>query len=78
VALERSRCFRVGKKSLALIDYNGSGFVVKLSNDRVVELIANGVGQPFAPAGRVFKEWMSVPEPDRRRWLLREAITLPG
>ena len=35
-----------------------------------------GVGQPFAPARRVFKEWVSVPQRDRRRWrsLLREGI----
>jgi hypothetical protein len=70
------RCLRVGKEFLALVDYKGSGLVVKLPRARVAELIESGVGQPFAPAGRVFKEWVSVPKPDRRRWLglLREAI----
>jgi hypothetical protein len=70
------RCLRVGKEFLALVDYKGSGLVVKLPKARVAELIASGVGQPFAPAGRVFKEWLSVPTPDRRRWLalLREGI----
>ena len=70
------RCLRVGKEFLALVDYKGSGLVVKLPRARVAALIASGVGQPFAPAGRVFKEWVSVPRPDRRRWLalLREGL----
>jgi hypothetical protein len=43
---------------------------------RVAELIDTGAGLPFAPAGRVFKEWLSVPKPDRRQWreLLREGV----
>jgi hypothetical protein len=71
------RCLRVGKEFLALVDYKGSGLVVKLPQARVAELIESGVGQAFAPAGRIFKEWVSVPKPDRRRWLalLREGIT---
>ena len=70
------RCLRVGKEFLALVDYKGSGLVVKLPRSRVAALIEKGVGQPFAPAGKVFKEWLSVPEPDRDRWrtLLREGI----
>ena len=70
------RCLRVGKEFLALVDYKGSGLVVKLPRSRVDELIALGVGQPFAPAGRTFREWLSVPTPNRRRWraLLREGI----
>jgi hypothetical protein len=70
------RCLRVGAEFLALVDYKGSGLVVKLPKTRVAELIESGVGQPFAPAGRVFKEWLSIPQPDRRRWLalLREGI----
>jgi hypothetical protein len=70
------RCLRVGKEFLALVDYKGSGLVVKLPKARVAELIRAGVGKPFAPAGRVFREWLSVPKPDRRRWLalLKEGI----
>jgi hypothetical protein len=57
-----------------------SGLVVKLPKARVAELIATGVGEPFAPAGRVFKEWLTVPKPDRRRWLalLREGVAFVG
>ena len=28
------------------------------------ELIADGTGEPFAPSGRVFREWVTIPEPD--------------
>ena len=74
------RCLRVGKEFLALVDYKGSGLVVKLPEARVAELIGSGVGQPFAPAGRVFKEWLSVPQPDRLLWLalLREGVAFGG
>src|SRR3954462_13834658 len=74
------RCLRVGREFLALVDYKGSGLVVKLPKARVDELIASGIGRPFAPAGRVFKEWLSVPKPDRQRWLalLREGIAFVG
>ncbi len=74
------RCVRVGKEFLALVDYKDSGLVVKLPKARVAELIESGAGKPFAPAGRVFAEWLSVPKPDRRRWLslLREGIAFVG
>jgi hypothetical protein len=70
------RCLRVGKEFLALADHKGSGLVVKLPKKRVAELIHAGVGMPFAPAGKVFGEWVSVPSPDRQRWreLLLESI----
>jgi hypothetical protein len=75
-SIMNGRCLRVGKEFLALVDYKGSGMVVKLPKARVEELIQSGVGQSFAPAGRVFKEWLSVPRPDRRLWLalLREGV----
>lgn len=74
------RCLRVGKEFLALVDYKGSGLVVKLPKQRVAELIEAGIGTPFGPAGKIFKEWLAVPKPDRRRWreLLREGIAFVG
>src|SRR5262252_5102961 len=70
------RCLRVGKEFLAVVDYKGSGLVVKLPEERVNELIEAGVGRAFAPAGKVFKESLSVPKPDRKRWraLMKEGI----
>lgn len=74
------RCARVAGEFLALVDSKGSGLVVKLPRDRVQALIESGAGQPFAPAGRVFKEWVSVPKRDRRRWkaLLIEGVEFVG
>jgi len=71
------RCARVAGEFLALVDYKGSGLVVKLPKDRVDQLITQGLGQPFAPAGKVFKNWVSIPKRDRRAWraLLEEGIT---
>lgn len=70
------RCARVAGEFLGLVDFKGSGLVVKLPKARVQELIDQGVGQPFAPAGKIFKEWVSIPRRDRRRWrsLLREGV----
>lgn len=74
------RCLRVGKEFLALVDYKGAGLVVKLPKARVDELVASGLGRPFGPAGKVFREWLSVPTPERRLWLslLREGVAFVG
>jgi hypothetical protein len=74
------RCLRVGKEFLALVDYKGSGLVVKLPKPRVAQLVASGVGRPFGPAGKVFAEWVAVPEVDHERWagLLREGVAFVG
>lgn len=74
------RCLRVGGEFLALVDFKGSGLVVKLPRARVAALVDEGVGKPFAPAGRVFREWLSVPTPSRELWskLLREGVAFVG
>ena len=76
----KSRCLRVGEEFLALVDYKGSGLVVKLSRERVAALIEQETGQSFAPAKKVFKEWLSVPALDRETWgsLLREGVEYVG
>lgn len=72
------RCLRVGGEFLALVDYKGSGLVVKLTRARVAELIADEVGRSFAPATRPFKEWVSIPALDPVLWrsLLREGVAI--
>lgn len=74
------RCLRVGKEFLALVEYKGSGLVVKIPKTRVAELITQGRGQAFAPAGKVFGEWLSVPRPNRQMWraLLIEGANFVG
>ncbi len=54
--------------------------MVKLPAERVTELIDAGRGEPFAPAGKVFSEWLAVTEVDEDRWraLLREGVAFVG
>jgi len=72
------RCLRVQGAFLAWIyDENGS-LVVKLNKARTRELIDSGIAAPFTPAGRTFKEWVSVSIVDEDLWrdLLDEAIVI--
>lgn len=69
------RCLRAQGNFAAMLD-NSGGLIVKLSKDRVDSLVDEGVGQPFAPAGKVFKEWVLVPDADEATWtdLMTEAV----
>jgi hypothetical protein len=42
--------------------------VAKLPRARVEELIESGIGAPFAPAGKVFREWVAIPAEHLDRW----------
>jgi len=72
------RCARVDGEFLALVGFRDHGMVVKLPSTRVDELVADGTGRPFAPAGRVFREWVSVPDPEDWPRLLREGVAFVG
>ena len=69
-------CVRLAGRFLASYDTGAGGLVVKLPRARVDELVARGLGEPFAPAGKVFREWVSLPAVDRVLWqaLLSEAV----
>lgn len=75
-----SRCLRVGKEFLAMPHHKTEGLVVKLPAQRVAEIIEAGEGESFAPAGKVFKEWLAVTDLDEARWrdLLREGLAFVG
>jgi hypothetical protein len=68
-------CVRFDGRFFASLDRRTGALLVKLPAERVAALVAAGKGEPFAPAGRVFREWVAVPRPDRRGWaaLLAEA-----
>jgi hypothetical protein len=70
-------CVRLAGKFLASYDDRARCLVVKLPRDRVAGLVESGRGDPFAPAGRVFREWVAIPTVDRDLWqqLLAEAVT---
>jgi hypothetical protein len=69
-------CVRLAGKFVASYDDKAGCLVVKLPRERVAELIEDGHGDPFAPAGRTFREWVSVSTTDRELWqtLLAEAV----
>ncbi len=69
-------CVRLAGQFLASYDEKSGCLVVKLPSDRVAELVSAGTGDEFAPAGKVFREWVAIPTIDRRLWrsLLAEAV----
>jgi hypothetical protein len=69
-------CVRLAGKFVASYDHRACCLVVRLPRQRVAELINDGDGEPFAPAGKVFHEWVSIPTVNRDLWqtLLNEAV----
>ena len=70
-------CLRVDGEFFATCEHRTGELIVKLPELRVQELITDGVGQPFAPAGKVFSQWVLVPERREELWidLMTEART---
>lgn len=69
-------CLRVDGAFFASCEHRTGDLVVKLPRQRVEELINAGIGKPFAPAGRTFREWVLVDDRDEDRWvaLIDEAL----
>lgn len=53
---------------VATVESDTGALVVKLPKDRVADLIGSGDGKAFAPAGKVFREWVSVESFDEDQW----------
>jgi hypothetical protein len=69
-------CVRLAGSFLASYDDKAGCLVVKVPRERVTELVEEGRGDPFAPAGKVFREWVAIPTTDRELWqeVLAEAV----
>ena len=67
-------CLRLGKEFVAMPEHKANRMIVKLDADRVEELIAAGIAESFAPAGKVFREWAAVADSARWQSLLEEGI----
>src|SRR5579862_6685511 len=61
-------CLRVAGAFFASCDHRTGDLIVKLPPERVQQLIATGLGRPFAPAGRTFRAWVLIQERDPDRW----------
>ena len=73
-------CLRSGGAFFACVERRSGSLVAKLPGPRVRALVAAGRAIPFAPNGRIFREWAAFPEPDRRQWaaVLDEARQFVG
>ena len=71
-------CLRKRGEFVAMYWARGGGLVVKLDAPTAAAHIALGQGREFAPAGRPFREWLTVPVEHREQWpeLLAEAVRL--
>lgn len=65
---------------VATVERSSGNLVVKLPKERVADLVEAGDGLAFAPAGKVFREWVAVPDFDETRWtsLIDESIAFVG
>jgi hypothetical protein len=61
-------CLRLHGDFFACCDRRTGELVVKLTEDRVEQLVVERRAQQFAPAGRPFREWATVPHRLRRSW----------
>jgi hypothetical protein len=61
-------CLRLGGDFFASCDRRTSHLVVKLVKAQVDDLLERGRGEPFAPNGRRFREWVAIPYARRRSW----------
>ncbi len=69
-------CMRINGDFFASANHKTGDLIVKLPKQRVAELIEAKHGEAFAPAGRTFKEWVSIPSRDPVQWraLAEEAL----
>ena len=61
-------CVRLDGRFFASLDRRSGALLVKLPAERVAHLVAAGHGEPFAPAGRVFREWAAFPPERFAHW----------
>ena len=54
-------CLRLDGDFFATCDHRSGDLVVKLNEQRVSVLLESGDAEPFAPNGRRFREWASIP-----------------
>ena len=62
-------CLRINGDFFSTCDHRSGDLIVKLRKDRVSELIDAGRGEPFAPSGRVFKEWVLIKRRNKKTWI---------
>ena len=64
------QCLRTARTNgfVASIERSTGNVVLKLPKARVAEMVDDGTGLSFAPGGKVFREWVAVPDIDEDTW----------
>jgi len=61
-------CLRLDGAFFASLDKRNGELIVKLSAADVSERVAAGTGHSFAPAGKVFREWLAIESSAEEDW----------
>lgn len=61
-------CLRVAGAYFASWERGSGAMIVKLSEAAVDDLVDEGRAEPFAPAGRRFREWAAIPADRVESW----------
>jgi hypothetical protein len=61
-------CLRLNGDFFACLDRHTGALVIKLDETQVTALIEAGKADEFAPNGRRFREWASIPPSKHRSW----------
>jgi hypothetical protein len=71
-------CLRLDGEFFASFGPRTGNLVLKLDADRCTQIVDLGHGEVFAPNGRRFRQWVSIPPTRHRAWqhLLEEALSL--
>ncbi|MHA2006221.1 MAG: hypothetical protein ACXABO_16455 [Promethearchaeota archaeon] len=65
---KQGESLKTNRKMFAM--FSKGHYVVKLSKERVSELISSGNGQPYDPGnGRIMKEWVIIPLEYSDKWI---------
>lgn len=67
-------CVRLNGVFVAMPSHTERAMIVKLPASDVTELIDEGAGQPVAPSGRTFKEWVYVADTNLWPALFEQAL----
>jgi hypothetical protein len=61
-------CLRLDGAFFASLDKQNGHLIVKLAADDVSTRVASGEGKSFAPAGKVFREWLAIDDDSESVW----------
>ena len=68
-------CLHGNDQIVASLNAPSRSLIIKLPENLVNYLVAEGWGQPFAPSGRIHSQWVEITHLEPRLWveMIREA-----